>query len=761
MWLSKIARVYQWLFGVFSKKESNLNERLFKEFTENINEVFWRATPDLSKTIYVSAAYNEIWGRPRENLFKNPQEWAESIVPEDQERVRAILLSLTQEDVPKVSFEFTIMRPNGDLRHIYTRGFKFINKKGELESILGISTDITTYKLEEQAKIVLSDIKNMLDRESSLAIILPKVLQIICIAHKWDFGEVWLIDKEANVLRSVSLWDNAEWNTVTSFDAKSKRITFRPGVSLPGEIWRSGKLTWIEDLNAVDLIRMKEIRMKEAANAGIHSAVGVPIFVKNNIIGVLDFFSHSIKKPTDIIRKMMETVAAQIGEFVEKKHTEDQVEYAARHDAQSSLFNRSALKDNIKKILATSITSGIPFAVILFEIDRFQRINSAIGQDASDMLLRLVVERFRKIAPQINEQIGRYETNVFALYLSYHLIDEVIQCAHTILEVFNEPFFIKHEYIYLSANIGISIFPENGNEINELFKNANLALNRSVKMGKNNFNFFSSDITNIVSEQLTLEASLRQALFNNEFCLYYQPKVSLLTGEISGIEALIRWQHPTKGLLQPSSFIRLAEETGLIVQIDEWVLRTVFTLIKNEWPMNPNGKGLISINISPQHFKEKYNILSYIEDLIQAFNVNPRLIEIEITEMVLLDESQYNISVLNKLIDMGFSLSLDDFGTGFNSLSYLLRVPAHNIKIDKSFIDGLPDDKKSIAVVRSVITLCHSLDKKVIAEGVETLAQAQFLKNEGCDEIQGYYFSRPVPLEEFKILLDEHKKLIL
>lgn len=741
-----------WQLGIFDKDNSTINERLFKEFTENINEVFWQVTPDLSETIYVSAAYDEIWGRSRKNLFKNPHEWFESIVPDDQERVKNTLFSLTQEDIPNVTFEFNIKRPNGDIRQIYTRGFKFKDINGKLINILGISTDITNYKKEEQAKTISKNIQNILDRNNHLAIVTTKALKIICRANNWDFGEMWLVDKEANVLRSISIWDNSEWDNATEFDIKSQRITFRPGAILPGEIWRLGQLVWIDDLNNVELIRMKE-----AAQAGFHSAVGTPIFMNNNVIGVLDFFSHDIKKPDTITINMLQTISEQIGQYIGKKHTEEQVIYTSRHDAQTSLLNQSALKDNLKELLASSDSK---IAIILFEIDRFKLINSLIGYEGSDLLLKMVIDRFSKIVPHSIDQLGRYETNVFAFYLPFHVIDDLIRFSLSILKLFNEPFFINQEYIYLSTNIGISTNLDSNNDINTLLTHANLALDKSIKAGKNNFNIFSSELSTSVQEQLSLEASLRHALSNNELCLYYQPKVNLITGEISGVEALVRWQHPIKGLLPPAAFINLAEETGLIIQLDEWVFREVFTLIKNNWPMNPNGKGLIAINISPQHFKPKNNIFSYIKSLMQEFNVNPKLIEIEITESVLLDESRYNLNVLSKLINMGFSLTLDDFGTGFSSLNYLLHIPANSVKIDKSFIDGLPTNENSIAIVRAVITLCHNLNKKVVAEGVETLAQVQFLKQEGCDEIQGYYFSRPVPIEEFKRLVAEHKKLI-
>jgi len=438
-----------------------------------------------------------------------------------------------------------------------------------------------------------------------------------------------------------------------------------------------------------------------------------------------------------------------------KNLKKEQLINASKLDAQTSLLNQSALKENIRKTLESPNNN---IAILLCEVSSLKLINSIIGYETSDLLFKMVVDRFRKTIQQPDDQLGRYETNVFACYLHFHLTNELIQLSQDILSLFNEPFFVNQEYIYLSVNIGISTNSDNDNDINMLFKNANLSLDKSIKDGKNTFNIFSSNELNIIYDQLILESSLKNALSNNEFCLYYQPKVSLITGEIAGVETLIRWQHPIKGLLLPGCFIKLAEDTGLIIKIDEWILREVFNLIKNNWPMNPNGKGLISINISPQHFKAKNDIFSYIKELMQEFNVNPKIIEIEITESIILDDTRYNLNVLNKLIDMGFNLSLDDFGTGFNSLKYLLQVPINSIKIDKSFIDGLPNNKNSIAIVRAIITLCHNLEKKVIAEGIETIEQAQFLKQEGCDEIQGYYCSKPILIDELKILISKHKK---
>lgn len=741
-----------WLVGIFGNTENEVNKRIFREFTQNINEVFWRMTPDLSQTIYVSAAYNEIWGRSRENLFTNPQEWFEAIIPQDQERVKTKLQSLMDENVPHVRLEFTIQRPNGDLRQIDMRGFKFRDNHGVVTNILGISTDITAYKQEEKAKAILNDVKSLLERKSDLASIASKLLKIICTAFQWDFGEMWLIDKEANVLRNVTIYDNTGQDFATEFDIKSQQMTFEPGMAVPGEIWKLGNLLWLETFADIKLERIEE-----ATAAGFQSVVGMPIIMNNNIIGVLDFFSHKIRKPDDAIINVLEKIGEQLSLYIEKKHTEDQIIYASQHDSQTFLLNQSALRDNLKKALGGS---SVTMALFLFEVNKLNLINSIIGPEASDILLERIVERFRKIIAHPDLQLGRYESNVFAFYLPFHSVEELSEFASVVLRQFNDPFYINHEDIFLSLNIGITTTMMSGNDIDVLFRHANLALSRATEIGKNTFNFFSAEMSYVVHEQIILEASLRHALTNNEFCLYYQPKVNLKTGQITGAEALIRWLHPTKGLLEPAAFIPLAEETGLIIQLDEWVLREVFTLLKADWPMNPNGKATIAINISSQHFLAKNDIFVYINSLVQEFNVNPKPIEIEISESVVLTESQYTLNALNKLIKMGFNLSLDDFGTGFNSLRYLLRVPAQTVKIDKSFIDGLPKNQNNIAIVRAMITLCHSLNKKVIAEGVETLEQIEFLKHEACDEIQGFYFSRPVPLQEFKHLITSQKKLI-
>ena len=473
------------------------------------------------------------------------------------------------------------------------------------------------------------------------------MLKIICMSRNWDLGGLWLVDKEAKVLRSISIWNNSEWDFKNDVHLKSQKIPFRPGFILPRKVWKLGELVWIEDIRTANLIRLND-----AARAGYRSAVGVPIFMKGEIIGVLDLFSRVINKPHEITKNMLKTISDQIGQYIASKLGEDQMIYASRHDAQTSLLNLSALRDNLKKL---KVSPPNKLALILFEIDRFKLINSVIGNEAKDLLFKMIVDRFRKISPEFEDQFGRYDTNIFARYLTFHVVDELIQFSKALLNIFNEPFYINQQYFYLAANIGMSISSGSKTNINALFKQANFALDKSIKAGKNNFNFFSSELSDIVHEQLILETSLRNAFSNNEFCLYYQPKVNLKTGEISGVEALVRWQHPIKGLIMPADFIYLAEETGLIIQLDEWVLREVFKLIKNDWPLNPNGKGLIAINISPQHFKVKNDIFSYIKSLMQEFNVNPNIIEIEITESILLENLPYALKVLNKLVDMGFT----------------------------------------------------------------------------------------------------------
>jgi EAL domain-containing protein (putative c-di-GMP-specific phosphodiesterase class I) len=306
----------------------------------------------------------------------------------------------------------------------------------------------------------------------------------------------------------------------------------------------------------------------------------------------------------------------------------------------------------------------------------------------------------------------------------------------------------------MSASIGISTYPDDATDAETLLKNADIAMYRAKDLGRNNYQFYSAQMNKHTFERLAMESSLRRALDRNEFVLHYQPKLDLRSGEIAGVEALVRWRHPDWGMVSPAQFIPLAEETGLIVQIGEWVLKTACEQSRT-WRDQGIPAMRVAVNLSARQFGQK-TLLADIAKTIAQTGLTPECLELEITESLVMHNPEHAADTLHKLKAMGINLSIDDFGTGYSSLAYLKRFPIDCVKVDRSFIKDIPNDSDDMAITKGIIALGHSLRLKVIAEGVETVEQREFLRANGCDELQGFLFSKPLPAEEVTALLKNH-----
>lgn len=734
-------------FNLKISKENLLkNETLFREFAEKINDVFWRTTPSMDETIYVSPAFEKIWGISVNEVYKNPRAWSNSIHPEDKEKVYQTFITDIKHK-SSVAVEFRITRPNGSIRNIYSRGFPLKDKLGNLVSLLGISSDITKYKQEQNHLFLTKEVKNLLENTIGLKKVSSKILRLLCTTFNWDYGEIWLMDFSVNKLRNLNYWSNPKVEDL-AFNLKSREITFKPGIDLPGKVFQDAKPVWIESiLNHSDLIRTDE-----AIHADLNSALGIPIVFHGKTLGVIDFFSKEILKPDKKLLKIITIISNLFAEFTHQTYTEEQIIYESKHDKLTDFLNRDTFEEELNQIINTKKHSLI--AVLLLGVDKNRNILSSIGYDAADYLILSIADRLRRIGIENEDKISRLSTDKFALILNnINSMDEVLNQANTILRTFLNPFFIKGTELFINPCLGIALYPQDGENSTVLLNNVNSALNFTNQPYQNNIQFCTKELSRSVRQKLSMEGDLRNALSKNEFLLWYHPQIDLLTGYIIGLEALIRWQHPTLGLLFPKDFIFLAEEIGLITEIDKWVLKEIWTQIDSGWPTVT-----ISVNVSAYHFKKHFKLLSFIKNLNQQYKINPSQVEFEVTESQYLKETVDSIELLKYLSEEGFSIALDDFGTGFSSLQYLLNIPLDKIKIDKSFIDNISNDSKSFSIVNSLILLGHSLEKKVIAEGVETREQLHLLLQLKCDEVQGYYFSKPIPLEEVKSVLKNNKK---
>jgi diguanylate cyclase (GGDEF)-like protein/PAS domain S-box-containing protein len=424
------------------------------------------------------------------------------------------------------------------------------------------------------------------------------------------------------------------------------------------------------------------------------------------------------------------------------KKTEERLEHLAHHDSLTNLPNRILFSDRLLQAVALAKRNKKMIAVMLLDLDRFKEVNDTLGHRLGDQLLIEVSRRLKNSIREV-DTISRLGGDEFAIILSdISDIESAAQVAQHFMQSVSEPFEIENHEIFITTSIGITIYPADSDEMESLLKNADTAMYHAKSRGKNNFQFFTNEMNNRIIEKLFIESKLRRALDHKEFQLYFQPQVEAETGCIVGMEALLRWVNPELGDMPPSKFIPIAEDTGLIIPIGAWVIQEA---CRQAMSWQEDGVPILnlSVNLSARQF-HKQTVVEMISGILKETGFDPRHLELEITESVIMQDVDDNIQTLRSLKDLGLRLSIDDFGTGYSSLNYLKRFPIDVLKIDQSFVRDITSDPDNSSVVSAIIALAHSLNLKVIAEGVETAEQLEFLREHKCDEVQGYLFSRPI-----------------
>jgi diguanylate cyclase (GGDEF)-like protein/PAS domain S-box-containing protein len=431
--------------------------------------------------------------------------------------------------------------------------------------------------------------------------------------------------------------------------------------------------------------------------------------------------------------------------------SEEQLNFLATHDALTHLPNRILFVDRLEQTMARGHWQKRLVAVMFLDLDRFKVINDTLGHTVGDLLLKAVSERLTA-SVRSGDTVARVSGDEFIIILAdIGQAEDVAKVAEKILNSLSKPFNLEGRELFITTSIGISLYPDDGEQPETLLKNADTAMYRAKEQGRNNYQHYSAAMNASAFERLMIETSLRQALEKREFLLYYQPQVDLASSQIVGLEALIRWKHPAMGLVSPAKFIPLAEETGLIVPIGEWVLRTACSQNKT-WQAAGFAPIRVSVNVSGCQFRRP-DLIETIRRVLDETGLAPHYLEIELTESILMKNEEKMIATIGALHEMGVNISIDDFGTGYSSLSYLKRFAINNLKIDQSFVRDITTNPDDAAIVTAIITLAHSLKLKVIAEAVETNDQLQSLRTLQCDQMQGYLFSRPIPAEEMTKLL--------
>jgi diguanylate cyclase (GGDEF)-like protein/PAS domain S-box-containing protein len=721
------------------------SEERFRLIAENVGDLVAMVDTD-GRRIYNSPSYRSVF---KDGEIQPGTDSFREIHPEDRDRIRATFKETIETGVGN-RVEFRFLLKDGSIRYIESDARVIRDAAGTVSKAVLVSRDITERKLSEQRKRMEHAVTRVLAESESLAEAFPKIIQIICETLNWDCGGRWSIDERLKAIACVETW-NIDSAPIADFISSVRSVSLQPThEGLVRQVWVSGEPKWISDVKSDASFQREPL----TAKAGLHGAFAFPILAGNVTLGVLEFFSREVRNPDPSLLQMVRVIGSQIGQFMARKQAEENLLYVATHDTLTGLPNRYMFNQRFAHALNNAVRYRKSMALLFLDLDRFKFINDTLGHPFGDRLLVEVGNRLR-LCLRESDNLARFGGDEFvALIEDFTAPSDVVSVAQKILHAVRWPFLLDGEICHVTASIGISLHPTDGMDLATLLKNADIAIYRAKEQGKNNYVFYSEEMNHHLSARIAIESKMKGALERNEFVLHYEPKVEVNTGRITGMEALIRWQHPELGLIPPVDFISIAENSGLIVPIGAWVLRTACAHSQSLQD-RMSGPLTVSVNLSARQFEDKH-LLRDIERALKESSLKPGCLELEITESMVMRDTQSSKKILNAIKSMGIRLAIDDFGTGYSSLVSIKRFPFDCIKIDRSFIKDIPQDADDVAITQAIIAMAHSLRLKVIAEGVETREQLDFLIEHGCHEFQGYYKCKPQPADDFTKLLRDN-----
>ncbi len=715
----------------------------------------------LTNRSYRTLRHNQIFGYDTVQHEWDAGIFFKHIFPEDQEYIQSCYeraLATGQHEV-----EIRIRRTDGAIRWINIKGQVLFDENHRPVRMVGVLADITERKQAEIEQIklnrtlhLLSEANEALLRIRSEDELLQTLCQLITIIGGYRLAWVGLLtNDETPKLRPVaqSGIENIEDRTQLNQSAKNR------GYGPTDAVLSSAQPVVVQNIEQDPLYAPWR---DEALHRGFHSTIVMPLIQKDDVMGAISIYSGETDAfdPQEItlLEKLADNLAygiASLRETGTRERYERQLDYQARFDTLTALPNRNQFIENLQNAITEAEHTGYQVSVLLLDLDRFKTINDSLGHGAGDQLLQLISQRLAKTLRD-GDTISRLAVDEFGLIVTHSTpSDHLASFANRLLQTVSEPFTLLERDIVITSSIGISVYPRNGHDAENLLQGAYAAMYNAKEQGGNAFQFYAHDMNQHLSKRLALEAAMRRSLDQGGFQLYYQPKVDLLTNTIIGAEALLRWNHPDLGMVSPVEFIPLAEETGLIIPLGTWVLDTTCHQIR-EWLDQGIMTPPIAVNLSARQFRQE-NLAQHVQEILEKHHLPPEYLILEITESTAMVDVEKAIAILTNLKDIGVKLALDDFGTGYSSLSYLKRLPIDQLKIDRSFVRDITTDPDDAAICIAVVGLGHNLKLSVVAEGVETEGQAQFLRDNRCDEMQGFLFSRPVPTTEFVAMLQQHR----
>lgn len=636
------------------------------------------------------------------------------------------------------SHETKIIRKDGKIRDVYLKTIP-ASLQGRVIGIHGIAQDITEKKQSEVIRRIQTRVLSMIAIGESLSNILRNIIEAAEAHSQESFCSVMFYEEEHNWLRV-----GYAPHLPVAYKEKIDKLPIGFNQGVCGHAAYMKELVIVPDIEAAPSLR-KWVEL--AKSHGLRSCWSIPILsTKGSLLGTFAIYYTRLREPEAYEIEMWRVLSYLTGLAMERNNHEQEIQYLALHDVLTSLPNLRYLKDTFKKAIRKSNENGSKLAIMFLDLDQFKPINDTFGHAFGDLILQEVAKRIKHSVGENNivTRMGGDEFNI----LLPDILDEqtVHSVADRILQAIKQPILIDNQEFHVTTSIGISMYPKHGDTIDILMRNADVAMYSVKDTGGNARRMYDEAMTEQVRELFMLQGEFRRALKQEQFLLYYQPKVNTETGTVIGMEALVRWKHPQKGLISPATFISLAEESGFILDLGAWVLREACRQIKT-WKEIDILDVPVAVNISVRQFVQQ-DVVALVSRTLKEIGIPPSSLEIEITESVLTQHEHIIQDAVTKLQEIGVKVSIDDFGTGYASLTYLKQFRANTIKIDRSFIRSLPHNQDDAAIVSAVITLADNLNMDVVAEGVETKEQAEFLLSKGCSKVQGYYYSPPLPVGE-------------
>jgi diguanylate cyclase (GGDEF)-like protein/PAS domain S-box-containing protein len=667
--------------------------------------------------------------------------YAPEIAREFFEIERKIILS----GQPMTDIDERVVDASGDTRWLSTTKVPLHENENEVAGLLGISRDITERKQADLLRDGQARILEMIATAAPLESVLDCLTALVESQLTGIFGSVLLLDDAGIYLRHGAAPSLAE-EYIKAVDG----VRIGPNVGSCGSAAYRRLPIIVSDISTNPL--WDDYR-ELAARYGYRSCWSIPIFSHQGaVLGTFAMYSRTVREPTATEMSLIEVATRIAGIAIERKQNEDRIHFMANHDALTGLPNRTLLKDRLSQAILYAERYDRWATVVFIDLDNFKFVNDSLGHNAGDEFLKLVAERMVQCV-RPTDTVVRLGGDEFVILLfdqpkNVDLISETLQ---KIRKAIADPIRIDGRDLKVMSSIGIANYPKDGTDADTLIANADAAMYRAKEIGRDNFQFFTPELNTKVHEKFVLQGELRNAVAHDEFLLLYQPQVDLRTGQVFAVEALIRWKHPRLGIVSPDRFIPIAEETGLIVPIGDWVLHEACRQNK-AWQDAGMPPMTVSVNVSARQFKER-DLVRRVAHSLEKSGLEARYLELELTESLIMQDVEAAIAMMRQLQALGIHLSIDDFGTGYSSLAALKKFPVTRLKIDKSFINDLTVSENDRAVASAVISLGQKLNLRVIAEGVETEEQVAFLRENNCDEMQGYHFSRPVSPEKIEELL--------